>query len=104
MATLQISDKWAPHWDAERMFVFCSCSCSGWVGVRVRVRVRLNGCFVRVPVRAERLFVFGERCSGAALVINLILGNMSAEVKHAKEIHLRILVFQSARRPPPHHP
>ena len=52
------------------MFVFCSCS--GWVGVRVRVRVRvrLNGCFVHVPVRAERLFVFGERCSDAALVIN----------------------------------
>ena len=62
----QINGLTAPRWDAERMFVFCSCSCSGWVGVRVRVR--LNGCFVHVPVRAERLFVFGERCSGAALV------------------------------------
>ena len=44
------------------------CSCSGHVRVRVRVRVRVNKCCVQIDVRAERLFVFGERCSGAALL------------------------------------
>ena len=36
--------------------------------VRVRVRVRTNYVRVRTPVRVERVFVFGERCSGTALV------------------------------------
>ena len=49
------------------MFVFCSCSCSGYAYVRVCVCVPLNACCVPFDVRAKRLFVFGERCSEAAL-------------------------------------
>ena len=52
----------------ERVFVLCLCSCSGVGCSGVRVRVRLNTCCVWNPARAEHLFVFGERCSGAALV------------------------------------
>jgi len=54
----------------ERVFVLCLCSCSGVGCSGVCVRVRLNTCCVRNPARAEHLFVFGERCSGAALFIS----------------------------------
>ena len=36
--------------------------------VCVRVRVRLNTICVRIPVCAERVFVFGQRCSLPTLV------------------------------------
>ena len=40
----------------------------------VRVRVRNNYSCVRTPVQVERVFVFGERCSSAALLNSIIEG------------------------------
>ncbi len=53
----------------EHVFVLCLCSCSDVGSVRVHVCVRLNKCCVHFPVRAERLFVFGQQCSLPILVI-----------------------------------
>ena len=56
----------------ERVFVLCLCSCLGVGCSGVRVRVRLNTCCVRNPARAEHVFVFGQRCSGASLLYTLL--------------------------------
>ena len=52
----------------EHVSVLCSCPCSdvGDVG-GVCVCVWETVCYVHTPVRAERLFVFGQRCSLPAL-------------------------------------
>ena len=50
------------------MFVFCLCVCLGYACVCVRVW--LNACCVNLDVRAERSFMFGERCLARALIIN----------------------------------
>ena len=49
------------HCGAERVSVLCSRSCSDMGGVGVHVRARKNKCSVHIPVRAERLFVIGQR-------------------------------------------
>ena len=46
----------------------------GCGGVRARVRARATVSFVRTPVRAERMFVFGQQCSLPALLIGDEMG------------------------------
>ena len=47
--------------------VRCSVLCSDSEVLLCRVGVGLNICCVHFPVQAERVLVFGEHCSGAAL-------------------------------------
>jgi len=53
--------------DPEHVFMLCLRLCSDVGVVCVRVRTRAAVCFVCTPVRAERMFMFGQRCSLPAL-------------------------------------
>jgi len=70
-----------------RVRTLSACSCFVCVRVRVHcvrvcVRVRATFCFVRNPVRAERLFVFGQQCSLPALVNDELKAFTKASVHH----------------------
>ena len=76
----------------ERVFVLCLCLCSGVSSVRVCACVRLNTCCVRSPARAERLFVFAERCLESALAFTRVkkaIDDMVSQLLKEKEDEIK---------------